>query len=94
VVTLRNTGGLALSIQSLFTVGDFVQMNSCPPSLASGASCLVNVLFGPLGIGSRLGELVVNTNAAGSPNRIPLSGTGCRWFSQAQSRLFITACGG
>jgi len=22
-----------------------------------------------------------------------LSGTGCRWFSQSQSRFFLTACG-
>ncbi len=93
VVTLRNTGGLPLNIQNLYAVGDFVQMNSCPASLASGASCLVNVLFSPLGIGNRTGELVLVTNAPGSPQRIRLSGTGCRWFSQAQSRFFLTACG-
>jgi hypothetical protein len=93
VVTLRNTGGLPLSIQNLYTAGDFIQMNSCPASLASGANCLVNVLFSPLGIGNRTGELVLVTNAPGSPQRILLSGTGCRWFSQAQSRYYLTACG-
>jgi len=94
VVTLRNTGGVALNIQNLFTVGDFVVTSACPGSLASGASCVINVLFGPLGIGRRTGELVLVTDAQGSPHRIALSGTGCRWFSQAQSRFFLNMCGG
>ena len=93
VVTLKNTGGLALNIQSLFTSGDFVVMSSCGPSLPSAASCVINLLFSPLGIGNRTGELVLVTNAQGSPHRISLSGTGCRWFSQAQSRFFLTSCG-
>jgi hypothetical protein len=91
-VTLRNGGGAALAIQSLFTVGDFVLANGCPASLASAASCVVSIQFNPLGVGGRTGELVLNTNAQGSPHRIPLSGTGCRWFSQATSRFYLTSC--
>jgi hypothetical protein len=93
VVTLRNTGGVALSITSIFTIGDFFQSNGCPLSLAAGASCVVNVQFSPLGVGNRSGELQVLSNAAGSPHKVLLSGTGCRWFSQAQSRFFLTSCG-
>ncbi|MBL8525705.1 MAG: choice-of-anchor D domain-containing protein, partial [Betaproteobacteria bacterium] len=92
-VTLRNTGGAALAVSSIFTIGDFVQSNNCPSSLAPGASCVVNVLFSPLGMGGRSGELQVLSNAVGSPHKVQLSGTGCRWFSQAQSRLFLTLCG-
>jgi len=93
VVTLRNTGGVALSIASVFTIGDFFQNNGCPSSLAAGASCVINVQFSPLGVGNRSGELQVLSNAAGSPHKVLLSGTGCRWFSQAQSRFFLTSCG-
>ena len=92
-VGLRNTGGVALSIQGIFATGDFVQASSCPASLAPGASCIVSVMFSPLGLGSRTGELQILTNASGSPHRVLLSGTGCRWFSQSQSRFFLTACG-
>ncbi len=93
VITLKNTGGLGLQIQSVFTTGDFVVMNSCPAVLSSGNSCVINVTFSPLRMGQLSGELVLISNAQGSPHRIPLSGTGCRWFSQAQSRFFLTSCG-
>ena len=91
-VTLRNGGGVALAIQGILTAGDFVLANGCPASLASTASCVISIQFSPLGVGGRSGELVLNTNATGSPHRIPLSGTGCRWFSQATSRFFLTSC--
>ncbi len=93
VITLKNTGGASLQISNLFTTGDFVVMNSCPAVLSSGNSCVINVTFSPLHVGQRSGELVLISNAQGSPHRIPLSGTGCRWFSQAQSRIFLTICG-
>ena len=91
-VTLRNGGGASLLIQSIFTTGDFVLANGCPASLASTASCVIGIQFSPLGVGSRTGELVVSTNANDSPHRIPLSGTGCRWFSQVSSRFYLTSC--
>ena len=92
VITLSNGGGQALTIGSIVLLGDFVQMNNCGASVAAQASCTLNIVFTPLAQGVRVGELILTTNAATSPNRIPLSGTGCRWFSQAQSRLFLTSC--
>ena len=91
-ITLTNSGGQALSISSIVLVGDFVQMNNCGTSLAAQATCTLNIVFTPLAQGLRVGELILTTNATTSPNRIPLSGTGCRWFSQSQSRLFLTSC--
>jgi hypothetical protein len=93
IVTLTNTGGQALSIGSIIVTGDFVQSNNCGASVPSQGSCTVNIIFTPLGQGARFGDLLLTTNAATSTDRIPLSGTGCRWFSQAQSRFFLTACG-
>lgn len=91
-ITLTNTGGQTMNIVGIAITGDFLQVNNCGTSLASLASCTINVRFTPLGQGARGGELILTTNATTSPDRIPLSGTGCRWFSQTQSRLFLTAC--
>jgi hypothetical protein len=92
LVTFKNDGGLAMSISGIVATGDFTQMSNCGTSVASLASCLINVSFNPLGTGYRAGELQVFTNAQGSPHRVLLSGTGCRWFSQANNRFFLTAC--
>jgi hypothetical protein len=34
----------------------------------------------PLAFGLREGQLLVNSNAAGSPNGVNLAGTGCRYY--------------
>jgi YVTN family beta-propeller protein len=92
LISFKNDGGLAMSISGVVATGDFTQMNNCGGSVASLASCNINVAFNPLAVGGRNGELQIFTNAQGSPHRIFLSGTGCRWFSQAGSRFFLTAC--
>ncbi len=92
LVSFKNDGGLAMTISGITTVGDFSQMNNCGGILGSLATCSINVAFNPLGQGNRVGELRVFSNAQGSPHRVVLSGTGCRWFSQAGSRFFLTAC--
>ena len=94
VVTLTNAGGQTMNIQLIDVTGDFVQANNCGSSLAPLASCAINVAFMPLASGAMFGELVVTSNATSSPDRIQLGGTGCRWFSQSKSRLFLTVCGG
>ena len=93
IVTLTNSGGQAMNIPSIVVTGDFVQMNNCGTRLASLASCTISIIFTPLGQGARFGELILTSSATSSPDRIQLSGTGCRWFSQAQSRFFLTSCG-
>jgi archaellum component FlaF (FlaF/FlaG flagellin family) len=93
IVRITNTGGQALTFASIVAVGDFVQNNDCGTSLLPLASCTINVSFTPLATGARFGELVLTTNAPSSPDKVQLSGTSCRWFSQAQSRFFLTSCG-
>ena len=92
-VTLTNAGGQVMSITSIVAIGDFVPVNNCPASLASLASCNISVAFTPILQGNRFGEIAITTSATTSPDRIPLSGRGCRWFSPAQSRFFLTSCG-
>ena len=76
-VTLTNTGAAAFSITSVVaSPADFGQLNSCGNSLAAGASCSIGVFFDPTVSGARAGTLTITDAAAGSPQTVPLSGTG------------------
>jgi hypothetical protein len=76
VLTLQNIGTAALNITSIAASADFAQTNACPGSLAPAATCTVNVTFTPTALGLRNGTITVVSNAASSPNTVPLSGTG------------------
>jgi hypothetical protein len=79
-VTLSNVGTASLSLPSIIVVGndpgDFAQTNNCGSSLASGASCNINVTFTPTTTGSRTATLMIYDNASGNPHTAGLSGTG------------------
>jgi len=75
-ITLSNTGGTVFSLTSIVASGDFVQGNNCGSTLATGASCTINVTFTPTVSGTRSGTLTVTDNAAGSPQTASLTGTG------------------
>jgi hypothetical protein len=81
-VTLTNNGTGPLTISSIGITGadptDFSQTNNCPASLAAGASCQISVTFTPTALGARSASLAVTDNAPGSPQSIPLSGTGAQ----------------
>jgi hypothetical protein len=92
-ILLQNTGVLPLAISGVIASPDYVQLNNCPASLAPQASCTVQVQFVPTGLGPRVGDLTVVSNALTSPDRVALRGVGCRWFSASNARLFTTLCG-
>jgi hypothetical protein len=82
-VTLTNTGNAAMTISSLGLTGvdpgDFAQTNTCPISpatLAIGASCTISVTFTPTAEGTRTAAVSITDNAPGSPQAVPLTGTG------------------
>ncbi len=79
-VNLQNTGNAALSISSITVSGanaaDFSLVNNCGASVAAGSTCGLAVSFKPAAAGSRTASLVISDNAAGSPQTVPLSGTG------------------
>lgn len=79
-VTLSNSGTAALVISSIgvtgANAGDFGQANTCPASLAVGASCSISVTFAPSATGSRSAAVTVVDNDRGSPQSVALSGTG------------------
>jgi len=79
-VTRSNLSGAALTITSVgFTgtnPGDFGQTNNCPSTLATGATCTINVTFTPTATGTRSAILTVTDNASNSPQTSGVSGTG------------------
>jgi hypothetical protein len=87
-VTVTNTGTGTLNFAG-FTItgansGDFgvplpntpAMCNPLGGTLAAGASCTINVLFTPTATGTRTATLKIADNATGSPQTVPLTGTG------------------
>jgi hypothetical protein len=76
-VTLTNTGNAALTITAInTTAADFGELSTCGNSVAVGASCSIGVFFDPTATGTRSGALTITDNAPGSPQSVPLTGTG------------------
>lgn len=77
-LTLSNTGGASLTIDSIVPSGDFLETNNCGSALAANASCTINVTFTPTDTNPnpRMGSITVNSNAQNSPQVATLKGTG------------------
>lgn len=75
-VTLTNTGLGILEIKGGGISGPFGITTNCAGSVSPGASCAINVTFKPTTIGPLTGAVSIRDNAPGSPQKIPLSGTG------------------
>jgi hypothetical protein len=75
-LNLTNYGTTALTIGSIVASAEFAQTNTCSAPLSPGSSCTVTVSFTPLAFGPRNGSLAVTSNGQGSPQQIPLIGTG------------------
>ena len=75
-VRLTNTGSSTLTITSAAVTGPFTLSNGCAKSLAAGSSCSLSVRFNPTAVGTGSGTLTITDSATGSPQSVPLSGTG------------------
>lgn len=80
VTTLSNTGGTTLNISSIAITGinssDFTSSTTCGTTVLAGASCTITITFRPSAIGARTAAISVTDNASGSPQAVPLTGTG------------------
>jgi hypothetical protein len=80
VITVKNTGTAAVAFNSVTlggnNPGSFVLSNSCGAGLTPGNSCTINVSFRPTRRVARSATVVIRDNAAGSPQRVTLTGTG------------------
>ena len=75
-VTLTNSGSGTLLITNISVTAEFRQTNNCPASLDPQGSCTINVQFHPRDKGLQSGSIIVKDNAPGSPQKLPLAGTG------------------
>lgn len=81
VVTLTNPGTAAININSLSfsgaNPGDFtIFSKTCGTTVAAGASCTANIVFGPTATGTRTATLNFNDSDVNSPQTVALSGLG------------------
>jgi hypothetical protein len=79
-IVLTAAGGATLSISNISVTGtesgDFAETNTCGSSVAQGTNCTISVTFTPTASGTRTASLTVADDATGSPQSIPLTGTG------------------
>jgi FG-GAP-like repeat/Abnormal spindle-like microcephaly-assoc'd, ASPM-SPD-2-Hydin len=54
----------------------FYESNNCPTTLNGGASCSIHVIFAPRKTGSLSGSVIITDTGGGSPQSVPLTGTG------------------
>lgn len=86
-IILTNSGTAPLTLAGMSISGDFALSNTCPASLAVGASCTVNVTFTPIQEESRNGTLTISSNAPNSPHTVALSGSGAASLSFSTGSL-------
>jgi hypothetical protein len=79
-IAVQNPGTAALNISGITIVGpnasSFHQTHTCGNTLAPGANCWVSVTFKPTATGSLSASVSFADSAAGSPQKVALSGTG------------------
>jgi trimeric autotransporter adhesin len=78
-ITLTNTGNQALvGVQPSLSgtdAGDYLMTNNCQSTVAVGANCNMVVTFFPTASGTREASVYIVSNAASSPDSVPLTGT-------------------
>jgi hypothetical protein len=79
-VTVTNHGSAALNISSikinLNASGNYSQTNDCGSQLGAGASCTIDVIFGPFQTGKVVSQLAITDDGGASPQIVPLTGSG------------------
>jgi hypothetical protein len=75
-VAVFNNGPDTITIASATASGDFAVAGLSCTTIAPLSSCRVSVAFTPTAMGARSGTLTITENVAGSPQLIPLGGTG------------------
>jgi hypothetical protein len=77
---MTNVGTTSLTISGISVTGtnagDFSQTHTCGSTLGAGASCTISVTFHPSAIGARSAAVSISDDGGGSPQKVPLSGTG------------------
>ncbi len=92
---VTNSGQLPLTITRIDGIpnaaGFSPQSNDCVRTIGVGEFCTIVIRFAPNGPGAQRGELSIISNAPTSPDRVPLTGTGCTLVSPT-FRFFVPNC--
>jgi HYDIN/CFA65/VesB family protein len=75
-VTLTNSGNAALNISGIKISPSFSESDTCIPTVAPGASCVISVTFAPSTTGNFTGTLSISDDAAGGVQTVSLNGVG------------------
>jgi hypothetical protein len=86
-VTLTNTSKVSMTLTSFTVATPFTQSNNCNGQLAAGASCTLTVNFAPSAAGTFNGSVSIQHTGQGSPQIVPLVGTGQTVFAVTPSLL-------
>ncbi len=79
-VMITNESGTGVNLWQIAlggaNAGDFSQSSTCGKGLGAGANCTINVIFTPAAAGSRTASLLISNDGGGSPQAVPVAGTG------------------
>ncbi len=96
-VVVTNSGSEVLTFGSIGLTGpsasQFATSNNCGTSLAARDSCTISLRFDPNAAGTHAAYISLSDNANGSPQSIPLAGTGVDFTQPPSSMQFNGAAG-
>jgi len=77
-VSISNTGGAAVAVTSITSSngGEFAVSGSTCTTVNAGGGCTFNITFTPAATGARSGTVTIVSSGTGSPQSIPVTGTG------------------
>jgi hypothetical protein len=75
-VTLKNTGTVNLTINSITSSANFAETDDCVSPIAPDATCTLDITFSPNAAGAFSGTITITDDATDSPQTIDLTGVG------------------
>jgi hypothetical protein len=76
-VVLTNNSGVPFEIDAISSSDpQFAPDQTCVGTLGTGTTCTINVTFTPASKGSKTAKLLINDDAAGSPQKVTMTGSG------------------
>jgi hypothetical protein len=95
-INLQNSGtatltGIAISVAGT-NASDFGVTTACGTTLTAGSNCAISIVFTPHAAGTRTVTLQVVDNASGSPQSVPITGTGVISTTSELQFIPVTPC--
>ena len=75
IITVKNTGAGSLTLSSVTAAAPFSATNGCTSTLATNATCTIQVTFSPTATGAASGSVTISDNAGTGNQSVSLSGS-------------------